>query len=111
MTMLKSLVPGCDKITGTAQMLDEIISYVQSLQNQVEFLSMKLASLNPMLYEFGLDMDMYPTVPQHEKMASQLPQELDQFMGQGIVLTTGPAAAHASLEAQGPTPFGQVKII
>ncbi|XP_011014699.1 PREDICTED: transcription factor bHLH74-like isoform X2 [Populus euphratica] len=28
-------------------MLDEIINYVQSLQQQVEFLSMKLATVNP----------------------------------------------------------------
>jgi hypothetical protein len=70
-------------------MLDEIINYVQSLQNQVEvililnlinsslvtntlfkkgfitmmflsfyqFLSMKLASVNPMIYDFGMDLD------------------------------------------------------
>ncbi|CAL5337398.1 unnamed protein product [Camellia sinensis] len=35
-------------------MLDEIINYVQSLQRQVEFLSMKLASVNPRL-EFNMD--------------------------------------------------------
>jgi hypothetical protein len=28
-------------------MLDEIINYVQSLQRQIEFLSMKLAAVNP----------------------------------------------------------------
>ncbi|XP_050377777.1 transcription factor bHLH137 [Argentina anserina] len=56
MKMLQRLVPGCDKVTGRAVMLDEIINYVQSLQNQVEFLSMKLASVNPMLYEFGPDL-------------------------------------------------------
>ncbi|KAK9054606.1 hypothetical protein SSX86_025685 [Deinandra increscens subsp. villosa] len=53
MKMLQAIVPGCDKVTGKALMLDEIINYVQSLQNQVEFLSMKLASVNPMLYESG----------------------------------------------------------
>ncbi|KAG8044778.1 hypothetical protein GUJ93_ZPchr1933g22904 [Zizania palustris] len=37
------------KITGKALMLDEIINYVQSLQRQVEFLSMKLATMNPQL--------------------------------------------------------------
>jgi hypothetical protein len=37
------------QITGKAMMLDEIINYVQSLQRQVEFLSMKLASVNPRL--------------------------------------------------------------
>ncbi|KAL6865169.1 hypothetical protein ACP4OV_016320 [Aristida adscensionis] len=109
MKMLESLVPGCDKVTGKAQMLDEIISYVQLLQNQVEFLSMKVASLDPMLFGLELDIDMYPTAPQLVKMASQMPHELVQCMGQGNLLTTGPAAAaaHVSLEAQGPTSFGQ----
>nr|QCO76494.1 LCB-P2A-mCherry [synthetic construct] len=47
MKFLQDLVPGCDKITGKAGMLDEIINYVQSLQRQIEFLSMKLAIVNP----------------------------------------------------------------
>ncbi|KAH8975443.1 hypothetical protein BDL97_01G157800 [Sphagnum fallax] len=38
-----------ERVTGKAMMLDEIINYVQSLQRQVEFLSMKLASVNPRL--------------------------------------------------------------
>ncbi|CAK9256045.1 unnamed protein product [Sphagnum jensenii] len=49
MKFLQDLVPGCNKVTGKAMMLDEIINYVQSLQRQVEFLSMKLASVNPRL--------------------------------------------------------------
>ncbi|KAL8112080.1 hypothetical protein AgCh_019687 [Apium graveolens] len=49
MKYLQDLVPGCSKVTGKAVMLDEIINYVQSLQQQVEFLSMKLASVNPQL--------------------------------------------------------------
>ncbi|MCE0482224.1 hypothetical protein HAX54_040739 [Datura stramonium] len=49
MKYLQDLVPGCNKVTGKAGMLDEIINYVQSLQKQVEFLSMKLAALNPRL--------------------------------------------------------------
>ncbi|KMT10903.1 hypothetical protein BVRB_5g113160 isoform B [Beta vulgaris subsp. vulgaris] len=61
MKMLQAIVPGCNKVTGKALMLDEIINYVQSLQNQVEFLSMKLASLDPMVYNFGL-MDHNPMV-------------------------------------------------
>ncbi|KAF8391884.1 hypothetical protein HHK36_022224 [Tetracentron sinense] len=48
MKFLQDLVPGCNKITGKAVMLDEIINYVESLQRQVEFLSMKLATVNPM---------------------------------------------------------------
>ncbi|XP_073039281.1 transcription factor bHLH62-like [Primulina eburnea] len=53
MKLLQDLVPGCNKVTGKALMLDEIINYVQSLQRQVEYLSMKLASVNP-----GLDCSM-----------------------------------------------------
>nr|BAU67840.1 hypothetical protein [Ophiorrhiza pumila] len=49
MKLLQDLVPGCNKVTGKALMLDEIINYVQSLQRQVEFLSMKLATVNPRL--------------------------------------------------------------
>ncbi|KAF5751095.1 transcription factor bHLH63 isoform X1 [Tripterygium wilfordii] len=49
MKYLQDLVPGCNKITGKAGMLDEIINYVQSLQRQVEFLSMKLTAVNPRL--------------------------------------------------------------
>ncbi|KAJ8550095.1 hypothetical protein K7X08_033802 [Anisodus acutangulus] len=49
MKYLQDIVPGCNKVTGKAGMLDEIINYVQSLQKQVEFLSMKLATLNPRL--------------------------------------------------------------
>ncbi|KAL5206503.1 hypothetical protein ABZP36_034712 [Zizania latifolia] len=49
MKLLQDLVPGCSKVTGKAVMLDEIINYVQSLQRQVEFLSMKLATVNSRL--------------------------------------------------------------
>lgn len=54
MKYLQDLVPGCNKITGKAGMLDEIINYVQSLQRQVEFLSMKLATVNPTL-DFNIE--------------------------------------------------------
>ncbi|XP_019433665.1 PREDICTED: transcription factor bHLH62-like [Lupinus angustifolius] len=46
MKLLQDLVPSCNKVIGKALMLDEIINYVQSLQRQVEFLSMKLATVN-----------------------------------------------------------------
>ncbi|CAN4098601.1 unnamed protein product [Withania somnifera] len=54
MKLLQDLVPGCNKVTGKALMLDKIINYVQSLQRQVEFLSMKLASVNPRM-DFHID--------------------------------------------------------
>ncbi|KAF5734518.1 transcription factor BEE 3 [Tripterygium wilfordii] len=36
---LQNIVPGCYKTMGMAVMLDEIINYVQSLQNQVEVIN------------------------------------------------------------------------
>ncbi|KAM0912912.1 hypothetical protein ACQ4PT_012516 [Festuca glaucescens] len=107
MKMLQSLVPGCHKLTGKV-LLDEIINYVQSLQSQVEFLSMRLATLNPtMVYELGLDIGSvcHPDAPQLStvvfvfeiqvvKTAEMPPHELVQWMGQ--------ATGTASLaEAQG----------
>ncbi|RCV38082.1 hypothetical protein SEVIR_8G118900v4 [Setaria viridis] len=56
MKLLQDLVPGCSKVTGKAVMLDEIINYVQSLQRQVEFLSMKLSTVNPRL---EIDVDSF----------------------------------------------------
>ncbi|KAL1566460.1 transcription factor bHLH137-like protein [Salvia divinorum] len=73
MKLLQTLVPGCDKVTGKALMLDEIINYVQSLQNQVEFLSMKLASVNPMFYDFGLDLESFMVRPEQELSDLQSP--------------------------------------
>ncbi|KAI3970586.1 hypothetical protein MKX01_024233 [Papaver californicum] len=46
MRTLQDLVPGCNKVIGKALVLDEIINYIQSLQRQVEFLSMKLEAVN-----------------------------------------------------------------
>ncbi|KAL1198397.1 Transcription factor bHLH76 [Cardamine amara subsp. amara] len=75
MKFLQDLVPGCDKVTGKAVMLDEIINYVQSLQCQIEFLSMKLSTVNPTLdsnLESLLPKDALqvsaPTFPQNMSM-------------------------------------------
>ncbi|KAM1750741.1 hypothetical protein ACFX11_008941 [Malus domestica] len=54
MKLLQELVPGCNKISGTALVLDEIISHGQSLQRQVEILSMRLAAVNPSI-DFNFD--------------------------------------------------------
>ncbi|RDX79663.1 Transcription factor bHLH48, partial [Mucuna pruriens] len=54
MKLLQELVPGCNKISGTALVLDKIINHVQSLQHEVEILSMKLAAVNPVI-DFNLD--------------------------------------------------------
>ncbi|KAG7018519.1 Transcription factor bHLH62, partial [Cucurbita argyrosperma subsp. argyrosperma] len=58
MKFLQDLVPSCNKVTGKAVMLDEIINYVQSLQRQVEFLSMKLTTVNP-----RMDLNMETLLP------------------------------------------------
>ncbi|GLJ11197.1 hypothetical protein SUGI_0146290 [Cryptomeria japonica] len=54
MKILRELVPGCTKTTGKALMLEEIINYVKSLQNQVELLSMKVASVSA-CYDFSVE--------------------------------------------------------
>lgn len=54
MKLLQELVPGCNKISGTALVLDEIINHVQYLQRQVEYLSMRLAAVNPRI-DFNLE--------------------------------------------------------
>lgn len=46
MKILQDIVPGCNRVIGKALVLDEIINYIQSLQRQVEFLSMKLETVN-----------------------------------------------------------------
>uniref|UniRef100_A0A166ECC6 BHLH domain-containing protein n=1 Tax=Daucus carota subsp. sativus TaxID=79200 RepID=A0A166ECC6_DAUCS len=69
MKYLQDLVPGCSKVTGKAVMLDEIINYVQSLQQQVEFLSMKLASVN-----------------------TQLDIDIERTAGKDILQTAGPSS-------------------
>ncbi|PRQ37501.1 putative transcription factor bHLH family [Rosa chinensis] len=46
MKILQDLVPGCNKVIGKALVLDEIINYIQSLQHQVEFLSLNIEAVN-----------------------------------------------------------------
>uniref|UniRef100_J3N816 BHLH domain-containing protein n=1 Tax=Oryza brachyantha TaxID=4533 RepID=J3N816_ORYBR len=71
MKLLQDLVPGCNKVTGKAVMLDEIINYVQSLQRQVEFLSMKLSTVNPQL-----DFDVDNFLPKDQPSEPSLPAPL-----------------------------------
>ncbi|KAI4374486.1 hypothetical protein MLD38_012474 [Melastoma candidum] len=54
---LQDIVPGCYKTMGLAVMLDEIINYVQSLQHQVEFLSMNLTAASS-FYDFNSESDL-----------------------------------------------------
>ncbi|KAG9160953.1 hypothetical protein Leryth_026339 [Lithospermum erythrorhizon] len=64
------------QVNGKALMLDEIINYVQSLQHQVEFLSMKLATVNPMYYDFGLDIDTLMVTTEQRLTALASPRPL-----------------------------------
>jgi len=55
-TLIKIVVCfGPCQVSGTALVLDEIINHVQSLQRQVEYLSMRLAAVNPRVDFGGLD--------------------------------------------------------
>ncbi|XP_076915208.1 transcription factor bHLH62-like [Bidens hawaiensis] len=78
MKLLQNLVPNCNKVTGKALMLDEIINYVQSLQRQVEFLSMKLATVNP-----SLDFDTNNLISQNVNQSNgNLSQQTSTFYQQ-----------------------------
>ncbi|PKA54796.1 Transcription factor bHLH137 [Apostasia shenzhenica] len=125
MKMLQGLVPGCDKVVGKALMLDEIINYVQSLQNQVEFLSMKLACVNPMLYdladvdydcainktEFELGLGITPQDSQNLQSLLQTsliqPTGLDQSTEREYQVMNHHIPPHHVLQAQGPIPLHQ----
>ncbi|CAK9234922.1 unnamed protein product [Sphagnum troendelagicum] len=91
MKYLQELVPGCSKVTGKAVMLDEIINYVQSLQQQVEFLSMKLAAVNPQL-DFNLDSNLKKEILQ-SGLSSVLGSELTSTFGLHQPLLTSHLAA------------------
>ncbi|EYU24480.1 hypothetical protein MIMGU_mgv1a018481mg, partial [Erythranthe guttata] len=84
MKLLQSLVPACHKVTGKALMLDEIIHYVQSLQNQVEFLSMKLASVNPLFYDFGMDLESSFMVGHIQQNLTPLPSMKECIMDNSV---------------------------
>ena len=83
MKFLQDLVPGCSKVIGKAVMLDEIINYVQSLQRQVEFLSMKLSAVNPAL-DFNIERILSKDLFQSQGTASStfgfLPDIGHQFL-------------------------------
>lgn len=96
MRMLQALVPGCDKVNGKAMVLDEIINYVQSLQNQVEFLSMRIASMSPVLYGFGTNSDGL-----HDHHAPKTGGV--SFQEAAIAVPAGPAAAVSQASRPAPS--------
>ncbi|KAG9139702.1 hypothetical protein Leryth_023283 [Lithospermum erythrorhizon] len=54
MKYLQDLVPGCNKVTGKAGMLDEIITMCNLFKSKWEFLSLKLSTVPPRL-DFNVD--------------------------------------------------------
>ncbi|WJX87959.1 hypothetical protein P8452_70092 [Trifolium repens] len=102
MKILQDLVPGCNKVIGKALVLDEIINYIQSLQRQVEFLSMKLEAVNSRLNtgieafppkDFGqqtFDLAGMPFVSQttREPSRGSSPEWLHMQVGGGFERTT-----------------------
>ncbi|XP_027169004.1 transcription factor BEE 3 [Coffea eugenioides] len=72
---LQDIVPGCHKTMGMAVMLDEIINYVQSLQNQVEFLSMKLTAASN-FYDFNRETDTVDTLQRAKAFEAMKMQKL-----------------------------------
>ncbi|BAF25548.1 transcription factor BC1 [Oryza sativa Japonica Group] len=104
MRMLQALVPGCDKVTGKALILDEIINYVQSLQNQVEFLSMRIASLSPVLYGFGIDSDAFSD---HSQKMEGMFHEAVAIPASVLNRGSSPAQSHAIMDTSNtsPTPY------
>ncbi|XP_055827507.1 transcription factor BEE 3 [Solanum dulcamara] len=78
---LQDIVPGCYKTMGMAGMLDEIINYVQSLQNQVEFLSMKLTAASS-YYDFNSESDIFVSLQRAKayealKMQKMMKKEIE----------------------------------
>ncbi|KAK1565195.1 hypothetical protein Q3G72_020871 [Acer saccharum] len=76
---LQDIVPGCYKTMGMAVMLDEIINYVQSLQNQVEFLSMKLSAASA-FYDFNQETDAIDTM---QRAKAKEAKELERLIREG----------------------------
>ncbi|KAK1389868.1 Transcription factor bHLH49 [Heracleum sosnowskyi] len=103
MKFLQDLVPGCSKVTGKAVMLDEIINYVQSLQRQVEFLSMKLATVNPRL-DFNIEGLLAKDILQSRAGPSTLGFHPGMPMPFAPMHLPQPGLIQAGLVGMGPSP-------
>ncbi|XP_060206585.1 transcription factor BEE 3-like [Lycium barbarum] len=77
---LQDIVPGCYKTMGMAGMLDEIINYVQSLQNQVEFLSMKLTAASS-YYDFNSESNILVSLQRAKAYEAQKMQKMQKEIG------------------------------
>ncbi|KAK7407821.1 hypothetical protein VNO78_09928 [Psophocarpus tetragonolobus] len=81
MRYLQELVPGCYKSMGMAVMLDVIIDYVQSLQQQIEFLSMKLSAAS-MYFDF-ICPEMDATEIMQRSATAHVIHEMEGVAGEG----------------------------
>ncbi|CAL5191916.1 unnamed protein product [Lathyrus oleraceus] len=63
MKFLEDLVPGCNKVTGKALMIDEIINYVQSLQRQVEIFQSNNSLAHPIFSQDSSAPSFYGQTP------------------------------------------------
>ncbi|XP_057447841.1 transcription factor bHLH75-like [Lotus japonicus] len=77
MRSLQDLVPGCYKAMGMAVMLDVIINYVLSLQQQIEFLSMKLSAASMYFDSSTVEMDASHATQTIQRSAS--PHEIQEM--------------------------------
>ncbi|GLU18227.1 hypothetical protein SLE2022_345380 [Rubroshorea leprosula] len=77
--LLQDIVPGCYKTMGMAVMLEEIINYVKSLQNQVEFLSKELTAAFR-LSNFNSETDGLETM---QRVKEQEGKELERLIREG----------------------------
>ncbi|XP_068304780.1 transcription factor BEE 3-like [Pyrus communis] len=93
LTCLQDIVPGCSKTMGMAVMLDEIINYVQSLQNQIEFLSMKLATASS-FYDSNSETDVTET--------TQIAGELERLKREAAGYGGFGASFHSTSSAWSP---------
>ncbi|XP_074577975.1 transcription factor BHLH089 [Curcuma longa] len=83
MKILQDIVPGCNKVIGKASVLDEIINYIQALQHQLEFLSMKLEAVNSLMnnsIELFPPKDAYDTTTSNA-FSSRATTEYEQCSG------------------------------
>ncbi|XP_060172669.1 transcription factor BEE 3-like isoform X1 [Lycium barbarum] len=92
---LQDIVPGCYNSMGMAVMLDEIINYLQSLQNQVEFLSMKLSAAST-YYDVNSETEILQTMQRAKAYEAQIMQKLKKEGYEGVASNqAGPLIDHS----------------
>ncbi|XP_042425274.1 transcription factor BHLH089-like isoform X2 [Zingiber officinale] len=92
MKILQDLIPGCNKVIGKASVLDEIINYIQALQHQVEFLSMKLEAVNSLM---NTSTELFPPKDAYDTMTSNASVREQQW---GMNTARGHTGFKCSLE-------------